>query len=432
MSQCHLILDEIETDAAPGGVQRRLELLESVTDLFVAGSSRFSGAEIALFDDILMRLTAEIETEARERLALRLAALADAPPRVIRRLAFDDEIAVAAPVLVASPRLSDADLAENAARKSQNHLYAIAQRLKLSEAVTDVLVERGDRRVVRSTARNAGARFSLAGYERMVNLASRDRKLALTIGARGDVPRQCYLKLLETASAEVRAKLEAINPDAAQAIRDTIAEVAGAKQREARESSPSYTRAARHLRRLSKTSRLSETNVHAPARAQHFEKTAIALSMLGLLPIDIVERALLDKGTDMILVLAKAAGCTWTTTKAMLTMHTADRGLSKQDIASAFKSYELLNRAAARRVVKFYEQRFGRHPVVRRRNGRAAGLRASDTELQPAARPVERLRVVQSPALVTSTDFDCGKASPSRPIKVGYFRLRSLLDGEVG
>jgi hypothetical protein len=100
--------------------------------------------------------------------------------------------------------------------------------------------------------------------------------------------------------------------------------------------------------------------------------------MLGLLPIDIVERALLDKGTDMILILAKAAGCSWTTTKALLAMQTADRGLSKQDVESALKSYELLRRETAQRVVKFYERRFGRHPVVRSRRGVAVGSRASD------------------------------------------------------
>jgi uncharacterized protein (DUF2336 family) len=384
MSERQLILDEIETGLSSGNVKRRLKLLQHVTDLFVAGSRRYSGAEIALFDDVLMRLAAEIEIEARKRLAQRLAPLPDAPPRMIRRLAFDDAIAVAGPVLAASPQLSDADLVENAASKSQDHLYAIAQRLKLSEAVTDVLVERGDQRVVRRTARNDGARFSLAGYERVVERAQRDRKLALTIGQRSDIPHQCYLKLLETASAEVREKLEAINPGAAQTIRNVVAEVASTKQREARESSPGYTRTARDLRHLFKAHRFSETNVHAPARAQHFEKTAIALSMLGLLPIDIVERALLDKGTDMILILAKAAGCSWATTKAMLTMETAGRGLSKHDIESAFKSYELLRRETARRVVKFYERRFGRHPAVRGRK-EPAGSPASDTRSRSAA-----------------------------------------------
>jgi len=355
-------LDEIETILSSGDIQRRLKLLQHVTDLFVVGSRRYSDAQIALFDDVLMRLAAEIEIEARKRLAQRLAALPDAPPRMIRQLAFDDAIAVARPVLAASPQLSDADLVANATSKSQHHLHAIAQRLKLSEAVTDVLVERGDRRVVRCTARNVGAHFSLAGYERVVERANRDRDLAFIVGQRSDIPHQCFLKLLETASAEVREKLEAINPNAVQAVRDAVAEVARTKQREARESSPRFTRAARDFRRMFKGHRISERNVHGPARAQNFEKTALALSTLGLLPIDVVERALLDKGTDKILILAKAAGCSWTTTKEMLTMHTADRGLSKQDIENAFKSYELLRRETARRVVKFYERRFGRHP----------------------------------------------------------------------
>src|SRR5215469_4191692 len=340
--ECRSILDELEASLASNSVHHRLNVLQRVTDLFVAGSTRYSGAEIALFDDVLTRLAEEIETQARARLAGRLATLPDSPRGLIRKLAFDDAIEVASPVLVASSQLSDADLVENASSKSQDHLYAIAQRLKLSESVTDVLIERGNRRVVRRTARNAGARFSLAGYERVVEYASRDRKLALTIGRRSDIPRQCYLKLLETASAEVRKKLEAINPHAAQEIRSAVAEIATAKQREVRESSPSYTRAERDYRYLFKDRRLSETNVHAPASDQHFEKTAIALSMLGLLPIDIVERALLDKGTDMILILAKAAGCSWSTAKAMLTMHTAGRSLSALDIENAFKSYELL------------------------------------------------------------------------------------------
>ena len=146
-------------------------------------------------------------------------------------------------MLIASPRLCEADLIENATTRSQDHLYAIAQRLKLSEAVTDVLIARGNRRVVRRTARNKGAHLSLAGYQRVVEFARRDRKLAMTVAERSDIPHQCFLRLLETASAEVRQRLEAINPNAAQAIRSTIAQIASAKQREARESSPAYIRA---------------------------------------------------------------------------------------------------------------------------------------------------------------------------------------------
>jgi uncharacterized protein (DUF2336 family) len=370
------IIDELETNLASGNVQHRLKVLQRVTDLFVAGSCHYSGAEVELFDDVLMRLVAEIETEARARLSQRMASLSNAPPALIRRLAFDDAIVVAAPVLASSPQLSDADLIENAATKSQDHLYAIAHRLKLSEAVTDVLVERGNRRVVSRVASNDGAPFSFKTYERLVQHARDDRKLGLTIGRRSDIPRQCFLRLLETASAEVREKLEAANPQAAREIRETIAEVAGTMQREVRDASRRHKVAARDARHLFRSHRLSEVNVHAAACAQQFAKTAAALSMLGPFPIDLVERVLIDKGAESVLILAKAANCSWTTTKAILIMQAAGRGLSQQDLDKACTAFERLSRETAQRVVKFYE----------RRSKLAAGKSSvpADAELQPA------------------------------------------------
>jgi uncharacterized protein (DUF2336 family) len=336
-----------------------------------------------VFDDVLSRLAAEIETNARARLSREVAKLANAPPKLVRRLAFDDTIAVAAPVLVSSPQLSDADLVENATTKSQDHLYAIAQRLKLSEAVTDVLVVRGDRRVVRRTVRNDGARFSFAGYRQLVKRAREDSKLAYTIGRRSDIPRQCFLKLLETASANVRQKLEAINPQATRAIRETVADVATSMQREAREASRSHAGAVRDARHLFRAHELSEANVHGPARSQQFEKTAVALSLLGPFPIDLVERALIDKGTEMILILVRAAGCSWTTAKATLTMHAAGRGLSPQDMDAAFAAFERLSQATAQRVVKFYERR-NKHAAEAHPPNEAAPAE-SDVELLTAS-----------------------------------------------
>jgi uncharacterized protein (DUF2336 family) len=384
MPECRSILDELDASLASNSVHHRLNVLQRVTDLFVAGSTRYSGAEIALFDDVLTRLSEEIEVQARARLAGLLAPLPDSPRGLIRKLAFDDAIEVASPVLVASPQLSDADLVENASTKSQDHLYAIAQRFKLSEAVTDVLVERGNRRVVRRAARNNGAEFSLKSYQRMVRYARDDRRLALSIGRRHDVPRQCFLKLLETASFEMRRKLEALNPQAAREIRETVAEVAETMQREAREGSRRHHLAARRARHLFRMHRLSEQDVHAAAHSQHFVKTAAALAMLGPFPIDLVERVLIDKGTETVLILAKAAGCTWTTAKAMLMMHSAGRGLSQQDLEQAAAAFDRLNRETAQRVVKFYERRTKTAAVdasAEREGAAEAALQAIDEEV---------------------------------------------------
>jgi uncharacterized protein (DUF2336 family) len=324
------LIDELNAALATGGGDERKRILERVADLFAAGSRGYSSQQIGLFDDVLQKLCSDIEVKTRARLARRLAHIDNAPPQLIRSLAFDDAIAVAQPVLIHAQQLSDADLVENATTKSQDHLFAIAQRLRLSERVTDVLVERGNRKVIHKVAANTGARFSLAGYDKLTHRARRDRKLTLALARRRDLPRQYFLKLLETASASVRAKLEA-----AAAIRDTVDEVATDLQQEVRKTSQR----------------------HAPAHAQEFTRTVIALAKLGRFPVDLVERALIDKGEDMILILGKAAGCSWITVKELLLMYVAERNPQPDELTRTFDRYTKLTQEAARQIVDFYGQR---------------------------------------------------------------------------
>jgi len=357
------LLDELIDAVGAGDVKRRLRILLRITDLFAAGSRSYSAQQIALFDDVMRELAAEIEVKARAKLAQRLAAMDNAPPRMVRTLAFDDAIAVAGPVLAHSQQLTDEDLVENAASKSQEHLLAIAERLTVSEAVTDVLVDRGDKRVVHKIVANEGAHFSLAGYGKLTIRARNDRKLTLALGRRSDIPRQYFLKLLETASASVRAKLEADNPPAAEAIRETIDDVATTIQREVREASPEHATAVRETNRRLRVRPISEASVHAPARAQEFEKTAVALARLGRFPLDLVERALLDEGDDMVLLFAKAAGCTWTTARELLTMYAANRALSPDDLSRSFERYKKLSQKTALSIVRFHERSTRKAPA---------------------------------------------------------------------
>ena len=350
------LIDELNGVLAAGGASERKRILERVADLFAAGSRGYSGQQIGLFDDVLQKLCADIEVKARARLARRFAHIDNAPPQLIRSLAFDDAIAVAQPVLIHSQQLSDADLVENAATKSQDHLFAIVRRLKLSECVTDVLVERGNRKVIHKVAANTGARFSLAGYDKLTHRARRDRKLTLALARRRDLPRQYFLKLLETASASVRAKLEAANPEAAAAIR-AIDEVATGLQQEVRKTSERFANALRDANRSFNAQPFTEANVHAPAHAQEFTRTVIALAKLGRFTVDVVERALIDKGEDMILILARAAGCSWITVKESLLMYVAERNLQPDELTRTFDRYTKLTQEAARQIVDFYRQR---------------------------------------------------------------------------
>jgi uncharacterized protein (DUF2336 family) len=155
-----------EIDSALGRTpsERRGKMLEKVTQLFLSRAALYSDEEIGLFDAVITRLAAEIEVEARILLSHRLAPVPNAPPGTIRMLAFDDEPTVAAPVLTLSERLDEATLIENATTQSQQHLLAISQRRVLGEALTTVLVTRGDRAVITSVTNNPEARLSHEGF----------------------------------------------------------------------------------------------------------------------------------------------------------------------------------------------------------------------------------------------------------------------------
>ena len=94
------LVDELNNAVAARDDKQRLRILERLADLFAAGSRGYSSDQIALFDDVLQKLAADIEVKARARLAQRLARIDTAPPRLIRSLAFDDAIEVAEPVLL--------------------------------------------------------------------------------------------------------------------------------------------------------------------------------------------------------------------------------------------------------------------------------------------------------------------------------------------
>src|SRR5215470_8996145 len=280
------LLDELEHALAAGSDAQRDSMLSRITDLFVGSAHRYGEVQIGLFDEVFTTLVTAIEAKARAKLSIRLAEVANAPPGIVRALAFDDDIEVARPVLVNSASLSDTDLVANAKSKSQQHLAAIAQRKSLSEEVTDVLVTRGDHQVARTVVRNKGARFSDAAFRLLVKRSAGDDMLALGIGERRDLPRQHFLDLLEQASASVRARLAAENPGSE--LESVLSEVVGGIRSETRKISRNYLNATAAVEAAMKNGRLGEAEVYQFARERRFEETTVALSLLCGVEIDLV------------------------------------------------------------------------------------------------------------------------------------------------
>src|SRR5512143_2822175 len=117
--------------------ERRRELLREVTDLFFVGLDDHHEGEVSLFDDILTQLSGEMEAQVKAELAQKMAPTPAAPRRLIRALAADPSLEVAAPILQASPSLTEADLLHVAQSRGQGHLQAISRRAQVPEAVSD-------------------------------------------------------------------------------------------------------------------------------------------------------------------------------------------------------------------------------------------------------------------------------------------------------
>jgi uncharacterized protein (DUF2336 family) len=357
MTATRRLLNEVEDAMASGSATRRGKIVRHITDLFIVGSAQCSEQEIELFDDVLTRLALEIEVSARALLAVRLAPIGNAPPRIIRALAFDDEIDVAGPVLEQSERLDDTSLIENARKKGQEHLLAISRRRRLGESVTDVLVERGDQQVLLSTAENPGARFSATGFTRLVRRSEGDDRLAACVGARPEIPPRLFLELLAKASRSVRAKLEAAHPGARHEIGQVVAEVAGRIEAEAREGAPDYAAARTYIDRLQRRGQLDDRKLEAIAKTGRFEEIATALALMCELPLEFIERAMKQERAEMILIIAKAITLSWSTVKAILCARAGSRGISGGEISKCLASYERLKATTAQEIVRFHRLR---------------------------------------------------------------------------
>ena len=182
--------------------KRRADAARRIAELFLQGAANFRPDHVDLFDGVLIGLVPHTEITARVDLAERLSLLANAPRALVGQLAREDDIAIAGPLLRRSPVIDEQALVEIARAKSQDHLLAMTERPALSPALTDVMIGRGDRDVVRRTAKNAGAQFSPAGYSTLIQRASQDGVLTITVGQRDDLS-EAHLKELLAGSIDV-------------------------------------------------------------------------------------------------------------------------------------------------------------------------------------------------------------------------------------
>jgi len=355
VQQLDSIIVELEDAVRSGSSEKRVNTLRQVTNLFLHDGERLSEDQVKVFDDVLCLLTARVENRAKAELSKRLAPLDYAPFEVIQQLARNDEIAVAETILARSSRLATSTLVEIAKTKGQDHLFAISGRADLPEVVTDVIVNRGERRVIRKLANNTSARFSETGYAGMVEHAEADDGLIEILGLRIDLPLKFLRDLLQKATDAVRARLMALAPPELQEeikqVLKTITDTAGGKRTLARD----FARAEENVKRMKGINELNDAAIVKFAETARFDEVIAALAILTNVPTAMIAKVIEGHRADLVLIPCKAAGLNWLAVETILARRPVKPQIDERTLKIAWKDYGKLSVETAQRTLRFWQ-----------------------------------------------------------------------------
>jgi uncharacterized protein (DUF2336 family) len=347
------LLAELEVAIKSGSQERRVETLRRVTSLFLGQSHQLSEPQIEVFDDVLVHLIRRIESKALIQLSEALAPVANAPTETVWQLADHDDASVAEPVLTHSSRLSDSGLVHIAKHKRQRHLLAISKRASLAEALTDVLVQRGDMAVHHSLVANPGARFSQSGFTKLVDHSQNDDELTVKLGERLDLPFKLLRVLMARATDLVRSRLLAsASPKSRERIK---AAHAGATRKDDDEmiEATDFMRADNLVLQLNRQGKLNETVLAKFIEKGCSEEMMASLALFCGAKSELIERLLRSARYEGLILACRAANLSWQTTSMILCARLSDHAISESELTKARDTFLELSQAVAQKSFQF-------------------------------------------------------------------------------
>lgn len=350
-------LEELIVLAKEPSSERRRELLREVTDLFFSASGPHGPQELELFDGVLDKLAVDMEVEVRAELAERMALASQGPAALVARLASDEAIAVAGPVLSRSPNLPEDLLLSVARTKGQAHLRAISARQQLTEAVADVVVDRGDDVTLGVLLRNAEAPLSRQAAEKVVDRATENPDLHQAVVDRQTLPIDLLNEMYFVVEHRLRERITARNAALDPATLDA-ALAAGRKRLASRDGTlPSdFLEAEAYVRDLAMRGGVTAAALAGMLRSGERTRFLVALAELSEIDFHTVRRIVDRQELDALAIICKAADFDRALflTFAVLILE-AGRGMA---LAEEYgRLYAELPRDTALRTLRFWRMR---------------------------------------------------------------------------
>ncbi|MBL6932324.1 MAG: DUF2336 domain-containing protein [Rhodospirillales bacterium] len=165
-------------------------------------------------------------TKVRQILSETLKDVADAPPEVIRQLAWDAELVVSGPVLEFSPVLSVDDLLEIIANDPvSGALGAVSRRSNLGEAVTDAIAASDDQDAIAELLGNKSAQIRENTLNNLIDRAVNVNSWHVPLVQRPQLPAGAAGRLARFVAENVLDILTArkdLDPETAKEVRSIV------------------------------------------------------------------------------------------------------------------------------------------------------------------------------------------------------------------
>ena len=219
-----------------------------------------------------------------------------------------------------------------------DRISVIAERARLSESVTDILVERGDRTVLTTVSANEGAVFSDRGFDRLLERGNGDAAIAGNLARRSDLAPKRAERVLRI--------VEQLADGAASASSDSSQSLARQARQQRLEAKLLLSDLAAKVREVDDVL----TMLADEDRAYHL---AQVLSQVADITPEQALRVLMQRDASGIAVTCRSLGVGLTAFRAILQLRARRLYFSPRDVDDDVDAYAKLDLATAERTLRF-------------------------------------------------------------------------------
>jgi uncharacterized protein (DUF2336 family) len=346
----------LELAKEPSSDKRR-DLLRDVTDLFLENATTYTDAEKGHFGAIIGKVAQDMEVAVRAHLAEQLAAEGAAPPDLIRKLAHD-HIDVARPILLNSGVLREQDLISVAQSQGQDHLATLAKRPAVSAAVSDVLVSRGDDKVLINLVSNQSAQISREAMETIVDRSEKNEALQGPLVKRPDLPvdllQDMFIFVAKSVREQALTRLKGVSPES---VERALADAQKRFSRTVSQGNLADAKAETYINEKHRKRELNEGALVQMLRSGMLAEFISGLARLSELDTKTARRLVLNRNVEAIAIVCKSARFDRATFSAISLLIDATPARSVSQTYDILSLYDKIPPDVAQRAMRFWKVR---------------------------------------------------------------------------